>query len=245
MSEETKLIFIKLADIQAEVGAIAKDRENEQQHYKFRGVEDVLNMLHGLLAKHRVVVVPEKVGERHEERPSKSGGVLIARIYDIKYTAYAEDGSSVSAVVPGEGMDSGDKASNKALSGSYKYWAFLTFSIPTEGVLIDGDNGSPEPGKSQPRGNKTEPEGNGAGNGGGKRDRSEELEKPSTKLKREIGEILNQNVDGVPLFTPEQIEQARNNTKACKSLKDLEAVKRIWAAEATALTREHAKGATK
>jgi len=30
-------------------------------------------------------------------------------------------------------MDSGDKATNKAMSAAYKYMAFQTFAIPTEG----------------------------------------------------------------------------------------------------------------
>ena len=231
MGEELKLIYTKLADIQAEVGAIAKERINQQQGFKFRGVEDVLNMLHGLLAKHRVIVVPEKVGERHEERPSKSGGIIIERIYDIKYTMYAEDGSSVSAIVPGEGMDSGDKASNKALSGSYKYWAFLTFSIPTEGVLIDGDNGSPEPGKSQPKAEPKEEPGNG--------------EKPSLKLKKEIGDIMTTRYGELAIFSPEELGTARGNVKACKSIADLQSVKAIWKAEAAAKVRDLRKEAAK
>jgi len=233
---ELKLIYTKLADIQTEVSAIAKERTNQQQGFKFRGVEDVLNMLHGLLAKHRVVVVPEKVGERHEERPSKSGGIIIERIYDMKYTMYAEDGSSVSAIVPGEGMDSGDKASNKALSGSYKYWAFLTFSIPTEGVLVDGDNGSPEPGKSQP---KAEPRGE-PGNGKGSKG---DDEKPSSKLKKEIGEVMTTRYGGSAIFSDEEKETARGNVKACKSLADLQSVKAIWKAEAVAKVRDLKKEA--
>ena len=232
---ELKLIYTKLADIQAEVEAIAKDRHNSALGYDFRGVEDVLNMLHGLLSKHRVVVVPEKVGERHEDRPNKRGdGINITRVYDIKYTAYAEDGSSVSAIVPGEGMDSGDKASNKALSGSYKYWAFLTFSIPTAGVLIDGDNGSPEAGKSQP---KAEPQGEPGNEKGSEGDD----EKPSLKLKKEIGKIMKEEFNGTPLFSPEEIETARGNAKACKSLEDLRTVKTIWKAEAEAKRRDALK----
>ena len=34
----------------------------------------------------------------------------------------------------GEAMDSGDKATNKAMSAAYKYAAFQTFAIPTEGT---------------------------------------------------------------------------------------------------------------
>ena len=33
----------------------------------------------------------------------------------------------------GEAMDSGDKATNKAMSAAYKYACFKAFSIPTEG----------------------------------------------------------------------------------------------------------------
>ncbi len=33
----------------------------------------------------------------------------------------------------GEAMDRGDKATNKAMSAAYKYAAFQTFAIPTEG----------------------------------------------------------------------------------------------------------------
>ena len=63
---------------------------------------------------------------------SQKGGTLIYSICRIKYTFYAEDGSNVSAVVIGEGMDSGDKATNKAMSIAFKYACFQVFCIPTE-----------------------------------------------------------------------------------------------------------------
>jgi hypothetical protein len=45
----------------------------------------------------------------------------------------AYDGSKHTAATYGEAMDSGDKATNKAMSAAYKYAAFMTFAIPTEG----------------------------------------------------------------------------------------------------------------
>jgi hypothetical protein len=51
----------------------------------------------------------------------------------------AEDGSKHTARTFGEAMDSGDKATNKAMSAAYKYMAFQTFAIPTEGDN-DADN---------------------------------------------------------------------------------------------------------
>ena len=56
---------------------------------------------------------------------------------------YAPDGSNISSVIIGEGMDTGDKATNKALSIALKYAAFQIFMIPTEDV-IDPDAESHE-----------------------------------------------------------------------------------------------------
>jgi hypothetical protein len=43
------------------------------------------------------------------------------------------DGSKHTAATFGEAMDSSDKATNKAMSAAFKYAAFMTFCIPTEG----------------------------------------------------------------------------------------------------------------
>jgi hypothetical protein len=52
-------------------------------------------------------------------------------IITMKFTAYAEDGSSVSSTTVGEAMDSGDKSMNKAMSTAYKYALMQIFCIPT------------------------------------------------------------------------------------------------------------------
>jgi hypothetical protein len=67
--------------------------------------------------------------------------VLIYRVLKIRYDFFARDGSSVSATVMGEGMDSGDKASNKAMAVAHKYALLQILSIPTEESL-DTENES-------------------------------------------------------------------------------------------------------
>jgi len=129
---QSPMIYKQMAKIMAEVGHISKGRSNQQQGYKFRGVDDVYQALQPIMAKHGVIALPEVLSDRSEERQSKNGGVLIYRILTIRYTFYAEDGSSVPAVVVGEGMDSGDKASNKAMSVGDKYALLQAFKIPTE-----------------------------------------------------------------------------------------------------------------
>ena len=139
-------IYESITAIMQEGYAIGKEKRNQQQNFLYRGIDDVMNTFQPLLSKYKVFVVPEVLSAQREERQTTKGGNLIYSILTIKYTFYAEDGSSVSAVVIGEGMDSGDKASNKAMAVGMKYAMFQTFCIPTEEMRNDDpDKTTPEP----------------------------------------------------------------------------------------------------
>ena len=148
-------IYQAITDIMSEGYAITKDKRNAQQGFKYRGIDDVLNTFQPLLAKHHVFVVPEVLDQQRQERTTGKGGSLLYSLLRMRYTFYAEDGSSVSAVVVGEGMDSGDKASNKAMSVAMKYAMFQVFCIPTE-EMQDPDAETPEP--SKPKAEQPTPE---------------------------------------------------------------------------------------
>lgn len=128
--------------ILSEIPAIGKTKKNQQQGFQYRGIDDVMNALNPLLSKHGVFCAPEVLDRYREERETKSGGVLAFTTLTVKYTFYAKDGSSISAVVVGEGMDSGDKSTNKALAVAMKYAMFQVFCIPTE-EMKDPDSETP------------------------------------------------------------------------------------------------------
>ena len=125
-------IYESIAAVMTDIGAVGKNSKNQQQGFMFRGIDAVMNALSPALIKNKVFVVPEIIDQTREERQSSRGGNLIYSICKVKYTFYAEDGSSICAVVIGEGMDSGDKATNKAMSIAFKYACFQVFCIPTE-----------------------------------------------------------------------------------------------------------------
>lgn len=129
---EKKNIYESICGVMADIGAVGKDSRNTQQGFMFRGIDAVMNALSPALIKNRIFVVPEILEQTREERQSSKGGLLIYSICKIKFTFYAEDGSSIAATVIGEGMDSGDKATNKAMSIAFKYACFQVFCIPTE-----------------------------------------------------------------------------------------------------------------
>lgn len=130
-------IYESINAVMADMGAVGKNSQNKQQGFMFRGIDAVMNALYPALVKNKVFVVPTILEQQREERVSSKGGVLIYSICTIKYTFYAEDGSNIECIVVGEGMDSGDKATNKAMSVAFKYACFQTFCIPTEEMKND------------------------------------------------------------------------------------------------------------
>jgi len=114
------------------IGAIGKDSVNAQQGFKYRGIDAVYNALNPVMAELGLFICPEIIDQKREERVTKNGAVLTYTILTIKYTVYAPDGSNITLTVVGEGMDSGDKSTNKAMSVGMKYAMFQLFFIPTE-----------------------------------------------------------------------------------------------------------------
>lgn len=141
-------IYQSITKILEEVPAIGKNKKNTTQNFMFRGIDDVMNTFQPLLAKHKVFMVPQILEQTREERQTSKGGTLIYSICKIKYIFYAEDGSSIEAIVVGEGMDSGDKATNKAMAIAMKYAMFQVFCIPTE-EMRDPDGETPPASKKK------------------------------------------------------------------------------------------------
>ena len=137
-------IYESICAIMSDCPAISKDSRNTQGNgYNYRGIDAVMNALQPLLIKHKVFVVPNVYQSQREERVTSKGNTLIYSIIRVEYTFYAEDGSYLKAFVMGEGMDSGDKATNKAMSAAFKYALFQVFCIPTE-EMHDPDAETPE-----------------------------------------------------------------------------------------------------
>ena len=136
MTQEPKGVYKSIAAVTRALGkeGIAKKSKNEQQGYRFRGIDDIYNALSSELASADLCIIPRVVSRDVVERQTRNGGVLfyvtIKAEYDI---VSAADGSMHTAMAYGEAMDSGDKATNKAMSAAYKYMAMQLFCIPTEG----------------------------------------------------------------------------------------------------------------
>ena len=142
---DSKKIYQQIAKIMAEVPAIGKNKQNTQQGFKFRGIDDVYNAVQPLFAKYGVFPVMQQIGVMNRvEGQTKSGGTMhrMCAVYDVHF--YAEDGSFVTVRLEAEGMDSADKGTNKCHSVAHKYALLTLLMIPTED-LAEPDAHTPEP----------------------------------------------------------------------------------------------------
>lgn len=124
---------------------IGKNRKNAQQGFNFRGVDDIYQTLSPLLSQHGLYLAPD-VGEiQSEARTTAKGTAMYSVRLTMHYTVTsAHDGSSIRVASVGEAMDTGDKATSKAMSMAFKYLCFQLFCIPLVGVP-DADAETPEP----------------------------------------------------------------------------------------------------
>lgn len=132
-------IYESINKVMAQIGAIGKNSENKQQGFKYRSIDAIMNGVNPALIENKVFIVPSVLEQTREERHTSKGTTLIFSVCKIKFTFYAEDGTFIEAVTVGEGMDSGDKATNKAMAVAFKYACFQVFCIPTE-ELIDPES---------------------------------------------------------------------------------------------------------
>jgi hypothetical protein len=135
-------VYQAIAEVAAELAArgISKDSRNQAQGFNFRGIDAVYNALAPLLAKHKLCILPRCISRECVERTNAKGNALFYVTVQAEFDLVsAEDGSKHTVSTFGEAMDSGDKATNKAMSAAYKYAAFQAFCIPTEETSVDSD----------------------------------------------------------------------------------------------------------
>lgn len=148
------LIYAAMVKIMRAIEAIEKTRKANagQANYNFRGIDDVYNSLHDILADAGVFVLPSYTNREVVERETRNGAAMFYVTLTATFRFVAEDGSEVSCSAIGEGMDTGDKATNKAMSVALKYALMQTFLIPTvEPKDVEGDRHEIRPAGPQAR----------------------------------------------------------------------------------------------
>jgi len=140
--QTTNGVYKAISAVQKQLceAGITKDQRNKEQNYAFRGIDDVYNAVSSLLADHNLCILPRVLSRMCEVRLSSKGTNIYSVVLEVEYDFIcSEDGSKHTIKTFGEAMDTGDKATNKAMSAAYKYAIIQAFSIPTKGEDNDPD----------------------------------------------------------------------------------------------------------
>jgi hypothetical protein len=142
----------KLAEVRRRIGYIQKRGFNERNNYSYVTAADLAGAVGDILAELGVVVVPSLESITYEA--GRNGGAEVSRSAQVvmSYTFTDVDtGDEITAKVAGQGLDSGDKAPYKAMTGALKYALLQSFLLATgddpedERVSHSTGNGSDHP----------------------------------------------------------------------------------------------------
>ena len=110
---------------------------------RYRGIEDAMNEMSGVLIRHRITVTPRysdlNISERVKGAPADAKATRFATVRGTFTFTSCVDGSFVQCEHYGEAMDSGDKAVTKAQSVAFRTALFQQFVVPT--MAIDPEYG--------------------------------------------------------------------------------------------------------
>lgn len=144
-----KTIHEALAAIYREVGYVQKLGKVDSfgAKYTYAGEADLIAAVRPSMVDHEVYMHVAQVLNREHESFTNARGTLMHHVrldLVVRFT-HGPSGTSVDCMASGEGIDSGDKATPKALTGAYKYAIRETFCIET------GDDPDGTPSSEQER----------------------------------------------------------------------------------------------
>lgn len=117
--------------VMREIRAVGKDGVNKAQKFNYRGIDAVVNEIAPLFQKYGVFTTSEILNVSYEKGSSNGGGGLNRTYLTVKYTIHGPAGDSLSSMVVAESMDSGDKATAKAMSVAWRTFLLQILCMPT------------------------------------------------------------------------------------------------------------------
>jgi hypothetical protein len=119
----------KFAEVRRRLGYIQKRGHNERHNYNYVTAADLAGSVGDILAELGVVVIPQ-LQSISTETPRSSSDRIARVVMNYRFVD-ARSGEELTVRVPGEGVDPGDKAPYKAMTGALKYALLQSFLLST------------------------------------------------------------------------------------------------------------------
>src|ERR1019366_3167953 len=121
----------KLAEVRRRIGYVQKRGHNERFNYSYVTAADIAGSVGDILAELGVVVIPRLEDISYESVVGRGEATRMARVVMAYTFADVDSGEEIIAKVAGQGLDPGDKAPYKAMTGALKYALLQSFLLAT------------------------------------------------------------------------------------------------------------------
>jgi ERF superfamily len=121
----------KLAEVRRRLGYIQKRGHNERFNYSYVTAADIAGSVGDLLAELGVIVIPSLENITYESAASRGETTRMAQVVMAYTFGDVDSGEEIVAKVAGQGLDAGDKAPYKAMTGALKYALLQSFLLAT------------------------------------------------------------------------------------------------------------------
>ena len=108
----------KLAEVRRRIGYVQKRGHNERFNYSYVTAADIAGSVGDILAELGVVVIPTLEDISYESAVGRGEATRMARVVMAYTFADVDSGEEIVAKVAGQGLDPGDKAPYKAMTGA-------------------------------------------------------------------------------------------------------------------------------
>ena len=121
----------KLAEVRRRIGYVQKRGHNERFNYSYVTAADIAGSVGDILSELGVVVIPRLEDISYESAVGRGEATRMARVVMAYTFADVDSGEEIIAKVAGQGLDPGDKAPYKAMTGALKYALLQSFLLAT------------------------------------------------------------------------------------------------------------------
>ena len=151
MSEETTKpknyvsLAEKIAKANKDIGAIAKDGNNNYQRYSFQSEAAIKAAVQRVISDNKFSIIPNfKVIDKEQQKTQKGG---INNFVYVQGTFTITDGvETLIGAMPGAGSDTGEKAVQKACTSAQKYFYKQLFNSTDKDEDPDTQDSNPDGG---------------------------------------------------------------------------------------------------
>ncbi len=142
----------KLVEVRRRIGYVQKRGHNERFNYGYVTAADIAGPVGDILAELGVVVIPSLEEISYETASGHREATPMARVIMAYTFSDVESGEEVVATAAGQGLDAGDKAPYKAMTGALKYALLQMFLLATgddpEDERVDARFNKPSSGRA-------------------------------------------------------------------------------------------------